>query len=281
MPSKRTLILVSALTAVLGSGTWSCAFSDGQPWGEAEFSLLLSRGFDDRLNDEGQVRTVANYSITVDELELHVSSVSLESVAGESNGAAFDPANPPEGYSLCHNGHCHADDGSLPTYEEVALQLGESSGGAKTVYFVPVDFSASLSPSESLALTDCGEACYLEPGSLLSASASVDRLRVTGRAYDQLTGDAARLPTDGVEFVATLGIDQTFTALIDGTVGDGQPLRVGVALELSIQGNLFDEVDWSSFSGDSPLDLSTNDDFASAIEAGLMEAGDLNATITR
>jgi len=38
-------------------------------------------------------------------------------------GVSFDPADPPEGYGLCHNGHCHKDDGTLPTYEQIEAEL--------------------------------------------------------------------------------------------------------------------------------------------------------------
>lgn len=44
----------------------------------------------------------------------------LQSLQG---GVSFDPADPPEGYSLCHNGHCHKDDGTLPTYEQIEAEL--------------------------------------------------------------------------------------------------------------------------------------------------------------
>ena len=109
--------------SVVALGASSCAFDDGDPWARASFELSL--GFEPgaaRLDDEGRLVTPGDWAIALETPIAHVDSVTL-TMAGEAGTLSFDPAEPPPGYSLCHNGHCHADDGRLVDYEDIELEL--------------------------------------------------------------------------------------------------------------------------------------------------------------
>ena len=103
----------TALALLLGAG---CAFGDGEgfatvePTVQATYALLRERdagGGWQRLASDYQVRLAAG--------EASVSRIELLPAVGGGTGAAasFDPASPPPGFTLCHGGHCHAEDGRL------------------------------------------------------------------------------------------------------------------------------------------------------------------------
>ena len=118
------------LLVLLSSG---CALNEGRGFAtleqaslEAEFAPEPARVLD------GRIVTNQGFTVAVEQLTLDIDSLELSSVSGSSS-ETFDPAHPPPGYTLCHSGHCHKDDGSLVSYADVAAEL---AGGAES--FVPV-----------------------------------------------------------------------------------------------------------------------------------------------
>lgn len=112
-----TLALLAALLVILLAGA-GCAFDDGEPWGRVETTLRAEPRFD-------------TPRITIDSVEIGIRNVRYYGPGTGAGGAAggdvpFDPANPPPGFSLCHGGHCHADDGRLVPYEEIGADAGPS-----------------------------------------------------------------------------------------------------------------------------------------------------------
>ncbi|MBM4373379.1 MAG: hypothetical protein FJ098_17105, partial [Deltaproteobacteria bacterium] len=134
----------SVLVLVLAAG---CAFTDGEPWGEVRPALRVV--FDpspERLTPEGWLRTTLGYGVELHALDVSVDGLTLSMAAGGEGAAVFDPADPPEGYSLCHNGHCHAASGALVSYEAIAAELG---GGGTTEGFVLAVPAAGSVPAAS------------------------------------------------------------------------------------------------------------------------------------
>lgn len=110
-----------------------CAIGPGEPMGtlapriEAKYTPAPDRDVGD-----GFQRLASDYQVRVDRFVLSASDFLLVGGGGAA-GTAFDPANPPPGYSNCHGGHCHADDGSLPSYEEIAARTGGASASTTAV----------------------------------------------------------------------------------------------------------------------------------------------------
>ena len=122
--SLKTAFVALLLPAVVG------CLGDGLPWGQLEASMTATFApSPDRLDDQGRLKTAANYVVDIEEISLGFDAFSL--VLAAQGAAGFDPANPPEGYSLCHNGHCHSDSGALVDYEDIALEMAGGSGGAR------------------------------------------------------------------------------------------------------------------------------------------------------
>lgn len=97
---------------------------------------------------ERSLLTDQYYELRLDRAELRLSAVSLVARSGPGAAAGpaqFDPANPPPGYTLCHNGHCHHQDGRLVSYEAIEAEL--AGGGAATTFDIaqlPVDDTIDL-----------------------------------------------------------------------------------------------------------------------------------------
>ena len=115
MRSSKTPIALAALVLCTALITPACTLEGGQPWGQVDFGVsVLSMDTAGRM--EGNlIKTADNYGLEIETLTVEFAAVSA--VQTTSAGAGFDPAQPPEGYSLCHNGHCHSADGRLVAYE--------------------------------------------------------------------------------------------------------------------------------------------------------------------
>ena len=241
-------VIVAALIGFAASG---CALEPGDPWGVVraglEVRLDLSGG---RLDPEGRVRTSDDYRVQLQALELEIEAV--EFVAGETSALSFDPANPPPGYSLCHNGHCHADDGRLVDYADIAAELagGAASGPALVLGGGVVTLDASM-PAAGLVLEACSNACVLDnPGELAAVRALVRGARVRGRVFDARTGAAARLPVEGVAFDVALGSGDDAGAswrpgvTLGARFGPGRQAGLEVDLGLVLSPTAFDALPW-------------------------------------
>ncbi|TXD39337.1 hypothetical protein FRC98_02760 [Lujinxingia vulgaris] len=143
------LIGVAALAIVSSAG---CAFTDGEPWGWVDVSVQ-NAGLTD------------SPSPHIEAITLEVTSIRLLSEGGATTSSdsseELDPANPPPGFSLCHGGHCHADDGRLVPYDEV---LQESAGGPQVVSARPLDATLDTDDSaqERLKVTRRGAVTQVE-----------------------------------------------------------------------------------------------------------------------
>ncbi len=239
-PSRHNLLYLLLLTIVVTG----CTLEDGQPWGQAEFAVTTSFNEEGRRTDEGRLRTALDYELDWDEATLQVVSATLK-LQASGTSLAFDPAAPPAGYSLCHNGHCHADDGRLVDYEDIALEVAGQSGTAGSVTQV-LEATVPLS-SEPTYLEPglCSDQCQLPPGDLSSTSVNLAQMVLRGRIFDLRTEDRARLPEEGIEVQLNVPLQQEVAAPVSGTVGRDQPVHVGVNLDLVVSVKVWDQVDWS------------------------------------
>jgi hypothetical protein len=271
------------VAAVVGLGALlsGCALSDGVPWGEARLSLAARFAPEPgRLDDAGRLVTADDYAVRVDRLALVFDGVGLAMGAGGA-AAAFDPASPPEGYSLCHNGHCHADDGRLVPYEEIAAELAGGGEGGFTVSQAAEGGEVALGAAVSaVPLEPCGLACDLPRGRVIQASALVDRVVLVGRVFDRRTGANARLPEAGVAVEVELAVETNLTVAASAAVDDHHPVPVVVALELRVPDALLDGADFGAWLGaDPPADWAS--ELADVVAENLSESGALAATVSR
>jgi len=247
-----------------------CAFEDGDPWGVADLSLdVMFAPSADRLSSDGWLRTSADYEVRVDTMRLEIDGLTIR--IGDDSGQAigFDPANPPAGYSLCHNGHCHAADGRLVPYEEIAAEVGGAPSGFE-LRRPGSEVTVSAQPTP-VTLGPCSVAdCWLERGSLQTVAAEVHELALVVEVRD--TRAPPRLaPTTMQTTIAVEGrIDEPVTKQdVDRT----EALGLRVAARLVVPDRLFDSAELAAGIGTSTI--------ATQLASNLTEHGRLDLTITR
>jgi hypothetical protein len=160
-----------------------CAFGAGGPYArvDASFEARLAAP-PDRDAGDGWQRLSNYYQVRLTTAVVELGAVEL--VAAGGAGGAFDPANPPPGYSLCHGGHCHADDGRLVSYEDIAAELA-GGAAARVVLRLDAPGTVDLVAGASRDL-GCGASCDLPRGSVGLIRVPVTRLAFEGRVRDPL-----------------------------------------------------------------------------------------------
>ncbi|MFN3201281.1 MAG: hypothetical protein ACE366_22970 [Bradymonadia bacterium] len=221
-----------------------CALDDGEPWGQAEVELEARFAPSEGRLESGRLKTTTNYAVQVDALEIRFNALAI-AMGAEGSTAGFDPANPPPQYSLCHNGHCHHEDGRLVDYEDIALELAESGGGGPVITqaFAQVPVALSVEPT-SISLGDCASDCQLPRGGLATATLTIGQVRISAVIFDRLTEDAQRLPDEGVAVDFTVDVVMNFPVSISGDVGKNEAVRVGLSSNFEVPETLFDGIDW-------------------------------------
>lgn len=237
--ASSLLLLVSLLNG--------CAFGDGRAWGEVQPSLTVRFAPPaERLTAEGWLKTSSSFAIEIHELRVTVDGLTLEMSAGDTNTAVFDPANPPEGFSLCHNGHCHADSGGLVPYEEVVAQTGTAQAGGGTVLKIPTDGSeVAVGPESDIPLEPCPNDCALPRGRVTRAASEIMAIYLVATVHDLLPADQARLPAEGLAVDETLTLGTSLEAVVDLSFGKGKEVGAEIAAGLHLGASLFDGLDWS------------------------------------
>jgi hypothetical protein len=190
----------------------------------------------------------------------------------EGTSTGFDPADPPPGFGLCHNGHCHADGGSLVAYEDVAIAASESVASGRVIQ--PVDAGVELvRGSVSVPFEGPCEGCQLDPGQLGSVGLNIVAVRVRGQVFDLLEGDARRLPEAGVEVSFTVLVDVALGRQLGGVVGKDDPPGVEIQTTFLMTERLFDGVDWSV--------PQSEEDLAASVTEALEESAFLDVRVSR
>lgn len=267
LQSCLALFLAIALVA-------SCALDDGDPWGRAHFELNADFDPSERLEAD-RIKTAQNYAVELDRLEVGFSTLSLELADASTGPTRFDPSDPPQGYSLCHNGHCHHDSGALVDYEDIEAELAGSEATAGGV-LQAIDRSIAIDGRTPIALGDCSNNCHLDQGRLSILRLELVSIRLSGRAFD--TSTQQRLDDGGERFDFTVPVDADLVETLDGPVGRDEPVDVFITGELDISVKLLDSINFGALSSDSSsIDSAT----AEAIEASLTGDSTFEISISR
>ncbi len=279
MKSWKSAIAGLALTLSMNA----CAWDDGEPF--AVLSPHLDARLDipaDRDVGMGWQRLASGYEIAIATLELEAEELSL--VDGGDGGLTFDPANPPEGFSLCHNGHCHAADGSLVSYEEIAVQLGQQGS---TSVVAAMDIGALDLIAGVSRILECEPSCDLPRANIALANLDVARLRAEGRVRDSAA--PARIEGE-IPWVLDLDLSATgelvLSTAIDLPANRGSDPNVTLDVELLVTSRVLDKAAFADLSieplgdNESGFDLDADPTTQSAILEALGELA-LGVAITR
>lgn len=259
---RRQLLFLFCLA--LGGCAWEAGqgFAVVEPTVHVAYEALPARNAGD-----GYQKLSSDYQVRLDSATMRLDGIELIAVASGSGGG-FDPANPPPGYSLCHGGHCHRDDGALIPYEQIAAELG-GGGGSSTVVTLPVDEPINLLAPET-RVVGCQPECALPQTQVSQGRWGIETLRIEGTVRDgrvppriaserRFVLDLA--PTSGEAPVAVL------TGEVDLPSDRENPPEAKVALRLALTAALFDTVDWAPLAPDTSgvVDLKSNAEALKAV----------------
>ncbi|HEY8944937.1 MAG TPA: hypothetical protein VIM73_11780 [Polyangiaceae bacterium] len=251
----------------------ACTFEDGHGFTTVRDARLAVAFEPGAREFEGAILTADGHRLRIDSFRLRAVRVELQELErGSAAGGQFDPANPPPGYSLCHGGHCHAEDGRLVDYAEVEAEL--DGGGARflPVAAFPVARSLDVLGAEDTPLDRVDPSPELPQASLRRVSVFAERIEISGTLSSPL-GD------DFQPFSVALAVPLVFASGIDVESSREGPevLRPQIALE--IDGTLFDGVDWSSLETDGEIRVEDPDSSAALAVLSNLAASEVTLTL--
>jgi hypothetical protein len=223
------------LTLGLLALSTSCALEPGAPPSTlADGTLTAALAIPSaRAVAPNTVLTARGERVTITALRLEVGEIELAAAKGGA-GARFDPAAPPAGYSLCHSGHCHADDGRLVDYADIQLELAGGEAGFSAVVTMPVDATLDLLAPTPLVLDDFSPGRDLSRVSLARAVVHVHHL-----ALEATVATSGRAVALRVELPMELPLSVELGLDIDRDT----PATVRPEVSLALDGLFFDTFD--------------------------------------
>jgi hypothetical protein len=260
------------LIVVVGPG---CAWDAGEPFGEIE-GTLTARWTTPASRDRGDgwQKLASDFEIRLDAATWTTSGLTL--VPAATAAVSFDPASPPPGYSLCHAGHCHADDGRLVAYEDVAAELAGDTPPAPVATFSTGALDLAAGAQVPLG---CDGPCPLPRTVIGRAELVVASVALAGavrdtRAEPRIDERAWRLTLAPAAPLPVLG-------RTDLAVDRGEEPSITLAVALEPTAALLDRVAWEDLAA-VPGELVVDSDVASitAITAELAELA-LTLSVTR
>lgn len=211
-----TVLLVAAAIAVTG-----CSFEPGEPWGYIDARLTA-----DRFEVETDDVEVTDATVAFGQMELRGPGDGTDGVDD------FDPSDPPPGFTLCHQGHCHHEDGDIYTYEEIEEGIG-------------VDADASVTVARRDLATDALELDEEQTAEHEFRIVEQTRVDEVALAVDELRFDAVVETDDAPRpLQISLAMPTRFlTTAVLYEVGIDEPERQDLELKLDWPDDLFEDLD--------------------------------------
>jgi hypothetical protein len=246
---------VRAIHLALPALVAGCAWGDGEPFAVVDARLTAALEVPaDRDLGGGWQKLASGYEVRIDELVVVAEELTL--VDAGTGPSSFDPANPPPGYSNCHAGHCHADDGSLVDYEDIEAELAGGGAGATEVLFWPLG-ELDLAAGVDRALA-CDPDCSLPLAHVTAARMHVTGLRLAGavrdgRADPRLDGEIPFVLDLDLEALTGDPVDLVGPTDLPADRSHDPDVAMTVALRPTVA--VLDQVAWAALPDTTPLDL--------------------------
>lgn len=241
MNGLRSAICALALSAP------GCTWGEGSGFATLESTHVSAQlQLDERTPDE--LTTDLGYVVQLESAELFVEDVVLEQGGQTEHGAQFDPAHPPDGYSSCHAGHCHSDDGRLVPYAEIEAERAASGEEYTAVVSVPVHAPLDLLRGGPLRVRHAQPSAELPRAELERVTLHAESLRIRGSVRDA-TGVSLPLHVD-------LALHASLRAAVHVDIDRDTAARVRATVELAVPASLLDGVDFARFADAGSVTLS-------------------------
>jgi hypothetical protein len=241
-----------------------CAFEAGEGFATVE-SASLEVSFDagSRVFPDGTLLVRDGYRLELEEIAIELAELSLVEARTSGGASIFDPAHPPPGYTLCHAGHCHHEDGRLVSYEDIQAELGGSATAFRDVVAMPIPDAIDLGEPRSLALSVFEPSRFLPATTLARASLRLTRLVVRGRIA------SAAAPAEAVELSIDLPLALSVLASLSPLAIDrDSPEELAITASFVLGPTLLDGVDYGALSDGGAIAIT---DEASAAGALIVE----------
>lgn len=236
---------------VLSSVTVGCTLEEGRGFASLEpakvraaFEAEEGRALD------GAVLTNQGYSLEIERFEVELGELGLAHSASGDSSIVFDPADPPEGYSLCHSGHCHAEDGSLVSYEAIEADLASSDASLSTLAAWHLETTVDLLSPSTLEFAEP------HPSSELSMT-TIRMATLTAESFElelQITGGEL---AESIELVLAITESIEFQAALDQEISRSGPETITPSVSLLCSALLFDGIDFSASNDTDSSSIST------------------------
>lgn len=264
----RTRILLPLLLLA------GCAFEPGEGFAVLEPTVRAAyTPQPSRDAGEGYQRLSSDYQVRVDAASLGLARIDLLGRTGSAGPTSFDPANPPPGYTICHNGHCDREDGALVPYEEVEAELSGGAAAATTVATLPVGDVNLLAPMTRTV--GCEPDCELPQTTVSNGRWTVSALRLMGAVRDSRMPPRFAGERPFLLELATTGDKGepvvTFAGALDVPSDREHEPRVGLDLTLDVTPAVFDALDWAATEADQNGVVDLNDPKNEAARTALIE----------
>jgi hypothetical protein len=233
--AARSRLGVVALLGTLGS---ACTFEDGTGFATVRSAELRVSFEPGARGLEGAVLTNSGYQVRLDNFSAELESFELEELTSDAR-TSFDPANPPPGYTLCHGGHCHAVDGRLIAYADVEAELADGGPSLSAVATFPIGTTADLLAGELFELDAVEPSRELPRANLRKTALSIARVELSG----SVSGGPANLDETPLSVTAP-GARPTGPAELE--ISRDGPAELRFDALLSVDGTLFDDIDWAA-----------------------------------
>ncbi len=250
-----------------------CTFSDGTPWGRierAELSIELSVP-DGRLDTQGRFKTSLDYRIELTSLRVDYTRLSVSTQAKGTK--VFDPAQPPAGCTLCHNGHCHCD-AELVAYEDLAVQA--SAGGSEVTLGINRSLDA-LNDTKEIELDACtAGACDLPRGALSAVTVGVTMIQVEGTVWD-----ARGTPRfeNAMPFIIQAQLSDRLQGPLEGVLDRTSGWMLHVTARHEIDETFFDGIDWANHLTQGAWPEQTPIEVSEYLQKAMTERATLHASV--
>lgn len=250
----------------------ACAWDAGEPFGEVD-GALTARWTTPASRDRGDgwQKLASDFEIRLDTATWTTTALAL--VPAATAAVSFDPASPPPGYSLCHAGHCHADDGRLVAYEDIAAELAGDTPPAPVATFTTGALDLAAGAQVGLG---CDGPCPLPRTVIGRAELGVASIALAGAVRD--TRAEPRIDERAWTLSFTPAASLPLTARTELAVDRGEDPTITLAVALEPTAALLDRVGWEALAA-VPGDLVVDSD-AAALTAFTSELAELALTLS-
>jgi len=269
LPSLRWsltgLLFVASLT--------SCILPPGEGWVPIELNVQAVFESDGRIQENGRFKTSKNYEIEFGSVELLGLGFRLEALAAAQGLVVFDPQNPPEGYSLCHNGHCHSASGELVDYEDIQEELNLASGASGLALFQellgPINFQEfGATSSQTLELGPCNDTYQVcdigQDNQLTNVLFEPTRIVLSFKVFHP-----EYLPEDGLDVDQSLEFKTPVSLTLDADSGS---VNTAIPLQLVLQKSIWDSIEFKNALTEEPSSTSWDESLLLALlQTALLE----------